>query len=129
MLSKASVDELFRSQMGPGPTAPVRQFIIGTNLDNTQAPTYTQSPEEWQDVMELGHCLCGVVNHEDVKGCRRKNSGNWSGSPNLIWFVDRESVVAATFSTQLMPVGDRYVRYLLLESEEALYGIVNNNRK
>ena len=75
--------------------------------------------------MELQHCLCGLINSENVKGRRRKNTVNWDGLPNLIWFIDRESGVTATFFTQLMPVVDMPVRHLLLELEQALYKIVN----
>ncbi|CAH0035967.1 unnamed protein product [Clonostachys rhizophaga] len=125
LLSQASVDELFRPQIGPGAVKGLRQFIIGTDLDSTQAPIWTGSAEEWQDVMKLQHSLCGVVNAEDVKARRRKNTVHWSGLPNLIWYIDRESGVTATFFTQLLPVGDRPARQIWLDIEEALYKIVN----
>lgn len=127
LLSQTSVDELFRPQLGSGSVAGLREFLIGTGLENTQGPTWTQSIEQWRDVMELNHCLCGVVNSEDVNGRRRKNTINWSGLPNLIWFIDRESGVTATFFTQLMPVGDIPIRQLLLDLELALYKIINSN--
>lgn len=126
LLSKDSVNELFRSQIGPQSVAAMRDFLIGTSLADTQGPTWTQTIDGWRDVMELGHCLCGVVNIEDVKGRRRMNTVNWSGLPNLIWFIDRESGVAATFFTQLMPVGDMQIRELLLELEKALYRIIDS---
>ncbi|KIW22100.1 uncharacterized protein PV07_12516 [Cladophialophora immunda] len=126
LLSKASVDEMFRAQLGPVPVASLREFIVGTDTKNTKSLLWTQTLEEWRDVMEIGHCLCGVVNNEDVAGRRKKNTVSWDGMPNLLWFIDRESGVAATFFTQLLPVGDLPLRLVMLELEKALYKMVNS---
>jgi CubicO group peptidase (beta-lactamase class C family) len=128
LLRKPSVDELFRPQLGSDSMAALREFIIGLGPDQTMSAIWTQSPDEWRDVMEIGHCLCGVINSEDVKGRRSKRTVCWSGMPNLIWFIDRESGVAATFFTQVLPVGDLQIGQLLLELEKALYKRVNQKR-
>ncbi|KAF2008714.1 beta-lactamase class C and other penicillin binding protein [Aaosphaeria arxii CBS 175.79] len=125
LLSKASVDEMFRPQIGPESTLGARAFLKGTNLDNTQSNLYTDRYDEWENFQEIGHCLCGIVTTEDVFGRRKKGSINWSGLPNLIWWIDRESGVAATFFTQLLPVGDHAPRRLQIELEAALYKAIN----
>ena len=74
--------------------------------------------------MEIGHCLCGLVNSEDVMDRRKKNTVNWDGLPNLMWFIDRQSGVAVTLFTQVMPGDDLLIKQIFTELETALYKIV-----
>ncbi|TPX09756.1 uncharacterized protein E0L32_009095 [Thyridium curvatum] len=127
LLSTKSVDELFRPQIGAESMAALREIlVVGTGPDESQSFLWRQSPQQWKDVMEVGHCLCGVVNSEDVEGRRRQNTVSWDGLPNLFWFIDCESGVAATFFTQVLPSDDLSIRRLLVDLEKALYKVVND---
>ncbi|CAK7219003.1 hypothetical protein SBRCBS47491_003697 [Sporothrix bragantina] len=133
ILSAASLDELCRPQVGAASDADMRRFITSESAAQSKAWLWTTDPEHhWQDFMEVRQCLCGLVNSENVvddKGTpirRRKGTVNWDGLPNLLWFVDRETGVAATFFTQIMPMDDTVARKVCTELEEALYRIVNN---
>lgn len=125
LLSESSVDELLSPQLGIESMAALREFVIGEGPDEGKSWLYTQSSEEWRDVMEVQHCLCGLRNSKDVEGRRKKNTVNWDGLPNLVWFIDRESGVAATLFTQIMPVGDPSLRQIVLDLEAALYKVIN----
>ncbi|CAH0052207.1 unnamed protein product [Clonostachys solani] len=126
LLSEASIVELFSPQLGVSSMAALREFVVGEGPEGGKAWLYTQSPEEWKDVMEIRHCLCGLLNSKDVAGRRRKNTVNWDGLPNLVWFIDRESGVAATLFTQTMPIDDPPLRQLVLDLETALYTMINS---
>ncbi|KAJ5733771.1 hypothetical protein N7493_002557 [Penicillium malachiteum] len=126
ILSKASVDEMFRPQMGAGSVAGLRASLLGDGSDNTHSTTWAHSFDaDRKALMDMQHCLCGVVNTEDVRGRRRKNSIAWSGLPNLIWWIDRESGVAAVFFTQMNPDGDKLIRKLEWDIEHALYRLID----
>ncbi|VUC29174.1 unnamed protein product [Clonostachys rosea] len=126
LLSESSIDELLSPQLGVSSMASLREFVVGEGPEGGKAWLYTQSPEEWRDVMEIRHCLCGLSNSEDVAGRRRKNTVNWDGLPNLVWFIDRESGVAATLFTQTMPIDDPPLRQLVLDLEAALFTMINS---
>jgi CubicO group peptidase (beta-lactamase class C family) len=125
LLSETTMEELFRPQLGPSSTKALREWVLGNGPDAGLATTWPQPPQDAQDIMGLGHCLCGLVNSRDIQERRRKNTVFWGGLPNLAWFIDRESGVAATFFTQVMPVGDLPVQKLLVELENAIYKLVN----
>lgn len=136
LLSPASFDEMVRPQVSAASDAAMRAFITGdVGASKSKAWLWTAAPEEhWADYMEVRQCLCGLVNSEDVvgrQGERRRRQGtvNWDGLPNLLWFVDRESGVAATFFTQIMPMDDAEARKLCTELEEALYRLVEAKEK
>lgn len=87
------------------------------------ARSWTET-NETKDFMHCSHCLAGVINSEDVFGRRKRGSISWDGLPSLMWWIDRESGIAATFSTQLCPVLHSEAQKLLIELETALYRMV-----
>ena len=127
LLSQASVDALLTPQtLAPEVHAALRTFVTGFGPQKSKSWLWDDSPDYWRDYMEIKHCLCGLVNTQDVPGRRRKNTVNWDGLPNLLWFIDREGGVAATFFTQIMPPDDAEIRTLCQELETALYKIVDS---
>ncbi|KAJ0418661.1 beta-lactamase/transpeptidase-like protein [Aspergillus carlsbadensis] len=118
ILSGESVDHLFEPQLSDSsrmamPTALGKQMrrVLGiTSVD---------------DYQRADHCLGGAVTLKDIPGRRRRGTVSWSGLPNLHWWVDRESGIAAALFTQIMPPADTAVTDLLLELEKALYGMVS----
>ncbi|KIW69188.1 hypothetical protein PV04_05081 [Phialophora macrospora] len=119
LLEKASVDELFRPQIGEASTAAFRAFL----LNSIGHRLFRQSGDEAtkDELMPVGHSLVGQVNMLDVQGRRKKGSVSWGGLPNLGWVIDREGGVAATLFTQVLPPGDPLCREMLVELEAALY--------
>ncbi|KAJ5396607.1 esterase [Penicillium cosmopolitanum] len=73
------------------------------------------------DAGQADHCLAGTINLKDIPGRRKAGTVNWSGLPNLHWWIDPKTGIAATLFTQLMPPGDAAVTSLLIELEEATY--------
>ncbi|EPE04147.1 beta-lactamase [Ophiostoma piceae UAMH 11346] len=127
LLSSTSVDVLFAPQtLAPEASAALRTFVTGSSPQKSKSWLWDSDPDNWRDYMEIKHCLCGLVNKEDVPGRRHKNTVNWDGLPNLLWFIDREGGVAATFFTQIMPPDDAEIRKLCQELETALYKIVDS---
>lgn len=118
LLQKSSVDELFRPQIGEKSAEALRTAIIATG----GARLFTQ-PGDGDDVpiMPVGHSLVGVVNMLDLQGRRKKGTVGWGGLPNLRWWVDRESGLAATLFTQVIPPSDPLCFDLVLDLEAALY--------
>ena len=121
LLSKESVDTLFSPQLGPESLRDLRKFLIGKSVETSFSRLWATSDEEFANIQEIQGSLVGVVSTEDVPGRRKKGTVNWGGMPNLSWWIDRESGVAATVFTQLMPPGGAKARTLHIDLEEALY--------
>ncbi|KAL1851887.1 hypothetical protein Plec18170_006190 [Paecilomyces lecythidis] len=117
LLSERSVDALFqprldrsiRSAMLVGAGKQMRRILGAKDTD---------------DVDQADHSLAGTVTLRDIPGRRRKGTVSWAGLPNLHWWIDRESGIAATLFTQLLPSMDALVVDLLTELEEGLYEFV-----
>lgn len=72
--------------------------------------------------------LAGTVTTEDVPGRRKKGSVNWGGNPNIIWWIDPESGVAAGLFTQLRPSFPS--NWMLgLDLEDAVYRFLQSDRR
>ena len=126
LLKKESVDEMFRPQIGVESDEAFR----ANQLAGTGHRLFRQSGDEAtkDELMPLGHSLAGLVNLEDVQGRRKKGTVAWGGLPNLGWWVDRESGVAATMFTQVIPAGDTLCREMLVELEAAVYRLVEGRK-
>ncbi|UDD64360.1 hypothetical protein AFCA_011596 [Aspergillus flavus] len=78
------------------------------------------------DTQQADHSLAGTVTLRDIAGRRRAGTVNWSGLPNLHWWIDRQTGIAATLFTQVMPLGDAAVTSLLIDLEESLYAALES---
>ncbi|KAK5790253.1 hypothetical protein VI817_007540 [Penicillium citrinum] len=114
LLSKDSTDILFQPQLSdasrcamPRPLGSQMRRILGI--------------KDVHDIHQADHSLAGTVSMKDIPGRRKAGTVNWSGLPNLHWWIDRKTGVAAALFTQLMPPGDAAVTSLLIELEEATY--------
>lgn len=136
LLGPASVEELFRGQLSgrgdgrsdhnnDGSIATLRQFCITDSPATSFGRIWVSKDSEWRDLDEIDYSLAGTVAPQDVPGRRKKGSVNWGGLPNQVWWVDRESGVAAALMTQVLPMGDLPSRVFALELEEALYKLVD----
>lgn len=143
ILRQDSVDDLFRPQpqLGAAAKAAMRRYLSANgNRAKTKAWMWTKSSRMyWDRFMEVQQCLCGVVGSEAVDGTcrdqqglwigrgrrRRQGSVNWGSLLNLMWFIDRESGVAATYFTQTLTGAEPATECLCMQLEQALFRIVN----
>ncbi|KAE8155889.1 beta-lactamase/transpeptidase-like protein [Aspergillus tamarii] len=79
------------------------------------------------DMQQADHSLAGAVTLKDIAGRRRAGTVNWSGLPNLHWWIDRQTGIAATLFTQVMPLGDAAITSLLIDLEESLYAALEES--
>jgi CubicO group peptidase (beta-lactamase class C family) len=128
LLSERSIGELFRSQaLSPGSETELRKFL--TMQSANMAPIWRRSGVGGDSkLMPMGHSLVGPINLADVPGRRRRGTVCWCGLPNLAWWIDPESGIAATLFTQILPPVDRPSLELLVELENALYKFVEESR-
>lgn len=111
LLSQSSYDEIFKPQLNvPDSILPMVHGIF----------KYVLGPSIPQDE-RVDHSLAGLVNPDDFPGRRRAGTVQWSGMPNLIWWIDRTAGIAATTFLQLMPPGDSKAAQFNIEFEEAVY--------
>ncbi|EXJ57743.1 beta-lactamase [Cladophialophora psammophila CBS 110553] len=78
--------------------------------------------------------LGGLLTREDVnlEGVTYRRAGclNWSGMPNLFWFLDRAAGVCGIYGGQLMPSGDAQVQEMIYLFEKTVYeqaGVKSND--
>ncbi|RJE21687.1 Beta-lactamase [Aspergillus sclerotialis] len=114
LLSNASVDLLFSPQLSEI-TRTAMPKLLGKQMRRLLGI------KDVNDVDQADHCLGGTVTLKDIPGRRTRETVNWSGLPNLHWWVDRKTGVAAALFTQLLPLGDAAVTDLTIELEKALY--------
>ncbi|PKY02985.1 esterase [Aspergillus campestris IBT 28561] len=127
------------SQQGPIPTPQLLtksgfDFLFGPQLD-AQCRQAMPRPlgsqmrrvlniKDINDAAQADHALGGTITLTDIPGRRRAGSMNWSGLPNMHWWIDPKSGIAAALFTQFMPPTDASVTDLLIELERALYSAI-----
>lgn len=125
ILKSESVDELFRPQFEPnsGPFIALNNSLVSGEEDSNVWRAYPPLPSVNQSRydIEINHNLGGVVTLNDVPGRRKRGSLNWSGLPNLHWWVDRESGIAGVMFTQAQPMKSQMITDMFLELEAAAY--------
>ncbi|OGM44662.1 esterase [Aspergillus bombycis] len=114
LLTRESVDILLQPQLSdasreamPRPLGAQMRRVLGI--------------KDVGDTQQADHSLAGTVILKDIAGRRRAGTANWSGLPNLHWWIDRQTGIAATLFTQVMPPGDAAMTSLLIDLEESLY--------
>ncbi|KPM39838.1 hypothetical protein AK830_g6733 [Neonectria ditissima] len=68
--------------------------------------------------------LGGLLTMEDGDW-RKKGCLNWSGMPNLLWFLDRAAGLCGIYGGQLMPAGDVKAKEMITLFEKTIYGQVD----
>ncbi|KAJ5346553.1 beta-lactamase/transpeptidase-like protein [Penicillium brevicompactum] len=119
LLNEASVDTLFRPQLSDASRLAMPKGL-GTQMRRVLGIQSSDTSSQ------ADHCLAGTIAMEDIPGRRKAGTVNWSGLPNLHWWIDRKTGIAAGLFTQLLPPGDSAVTSLLIDLEVALYKYINN---
>lgn len=125
ILKPSSVDMLFSPVLGAESMKALRAFGIGDSPATSETSLFVNDPAQWRHVQDLQYTVAGIITTEDIEGRRKKGTVSWSGLPNLAWWIDRETGVAAVLFTQIMPFGDGVARSLLIELERAVYKCVD----
>lgn len=76
---------------------------------------------DFEPEIPLDHGISGVINTADSPGKRKRSSMMWAGKANGHWFIDRESGIAATFVTCILPYPDAVVNRPWDALERAAY--------
>ncbi|KAJ5358478.1 uncharacterized protein N7496_010891 [Penicillium cataractarum] len=122
---KESVNELFKPQFALNSgslTALNADLVHGEENTNVwRAYPYLLSTSSSEYEIKINHGLGGVVNLNDVPGCRKRGSLCRSVLPNLHWCADRELGVAGVMFTQAQPMKSQLITNMFLELEAALY--------
>lgn len=114
LLGKGMVEELFRQQLGHKSQEALMDKLKVKELNDVIAPGIPMGTQ-------AGYGLGGMLVLEDVEGRRRKGSMNWSGMPNVFWWVDRAGGISGIYASQLIPMGDAKSVGLFMEFEKAMY--------
>ncbi|KAH6986624.1 beta-lactamase/transpeptidase-like protein [Ilyonectria destructans] len=117
LLSQKSVDEIFTFQTPD--TKAITEMVHGP-FKPALGPSIPLD-------QEVHHGLAGLISLADYPGRRKKGTLQWSGMPNLIWWIDRKAGIAATAFQQLMPVGDPEAARFNIKFEEAVYKAFGKN--
>ncbi|CEL10244.1 hypothetical protein ASPCAL13366 [Aspergillus calidoustus] len=122
LLSSEGVDLLFAAQLSDESRVAM-PHALGNQMRRVLGITSVEDAEK------ADHCLGGAVVLKDIPGRRRRGTVSWGGLPNLHWWVDRETGIAAALFTQLMPPADAAVTDLLIELEKALYKTLGRTKQ
>ncbi|KAM5364073.1 hypothetical protein ACJZ2D_011690 [Fusarium nematophilum] len=117
ILSQKSVDELFAYQT-PDTDA------LTTMVHGIYKPALGPSIPRDEKVH---HSLAGLINLSDFPERRPAGTLQWSGMPNLIWWIDRKTGIAATTFLQVLPAGDRIAGEFNINFERAVYKAFGKN--
>ncbi|KAJ5097311.1 hypothetical protein N7456_008032 [Penicillium angulare] len=129
ILMQKSVDELFSPQLASDSLSLValRQFMLQGgegSLSNIWRSPQPATSDKSEMSIDINHTLGGTVVLSDIPGRRRSGTLNFAGLPNLFWWIDRETGVAATLFTQVMPSNNSFCINLAVELETELYKIL-----
>jgi len=115
ILSKATVEEMFRNQIPQFPNFG-RQGIPAAKPDLTNLiPEIYPVPGNQEQGWGLTFMLTGGTTG------RSASTAHWAGLPNLWWWCDREKGVAGIICTQVLPFVDKQVLQLWAQVESAVY--------
>lgn len=112
LLKPSSVDELFAPQLGPDSAEALNAFVQNF---------HGMIPGEFELDVPVQYGLGGLVFLEDGKWGRKKGALSWGGLFNPFWIIDRESDLAFTFGTQVLPPGDAGCKEVMGIAEKAVY--------
>ncbi|EEP78241.1 hypothetical protein UREG_03086 [Uncinocarpus reesii 1704] len=112
ILQKSSVDEIFKPQ-------PVVSGELQELLSGPLRPFLRATVDEHAGRIEIA--LGGPLYVDPIPGKRSAGTLQWSGRPNLFWWIDRSKGVAATTFTQTISQADPRFEELTSTFEKAVY--------
>ncbi|KDQ20178.1 hypothetical protein BOTBODRAFT_152803, partial [Botryobasidium botryosum FD-172 SS1] len=113
ILKRETIDEIFKPQVNK---AQGEQNRVFWRDKPSTSRLFTAPPG--------GFAPIGVsvaINIEGANGLRAAGTGSWDGMPNLNWWIDRKTGIAATIFLQLLPPHDSVVGDLYRDFEQTVY--------
>jgi len=113
LLSKATLESMFAQRLSPSATAVLNKTItmpLAAGLAGNIPPgTSTR------------YGLGGIMNLETMSNTGRPTGGmQWSGLPNLFWWLNPKDSICGCYFTRILPPGDRTSLTLYSEFETAV---------
>ncbi|KAF7889720.1 uncharacterized protein EAF02_002135 [Botrytis sinoallii] len=99
LLKKSTTTEMFKPQISEEAVENLRASFVCA--DFFQGMFSSQPPGR-----KLNFGLGGLLIEEDVDGSNKKGTLTWSGMPNLLWSIDKESGLACFYASNVLPFGD-----------------------
>ncbi|KAK2877267.1 Type I Iterative PKS [Arthroderma sp. PD_2] len=112
ILQKSSIDEIFRPQAIAGNE--LRELLSGPIRASLRSTID-------MDAENIEMAIGGPVYVEGSPGRRSAGTLQWSGKPNMFWWIDRQLGIAATTFTQVISASDPRFEELTTEFERAVY--------
>ncbi|KAH7345876.1 beta-lactamase/transpeptidase-like protein [Pyrenochaeta sp. MPI-SDFR-AT-0127] len=113
ILTKSSLEEFFKPQLGKGSSATLNAVLQDDMVNDAMGGTAKEIKKDWG--------LGGVLIMEDSPDGKRAGTMLWGGLPNLIWWVDRKTGLCGLYAGQVLPPGDAKCAALNRKFEEAMY--------
>jgi CubicO group peptidase (beta-lactamase class C family) len=113
LLRPDTVDEMFKPQLGTASKAVLQNAFSVPELNRTFGWLPPNTGANWG--------LGGLLIEDDLPTGRKRGSMNWSGLPNLIWWIDRETGLYGLSATQLVPYGDEKFQAMHQAFETEMY--------
>jgi CubicO group peptidase (beta-lactamase class C family) len=110
ILRPETTDLMFSDQLGAIPMPSIIPTVMPEWSNEVPAPPARQT---WGLGLQ--------VSLEDLPGMRPAGTGSWAGIFNCYYWIDRQTGIAATFFTQVLPFFDVGVVPVLLNIEQAVY--------
>lgn len=98
LLTSKMIDEMFTPQLGADSKLALENFAF-----HAIQPGMFSSH---QPGTKLNHGLGGVLILNDKDSGMKSGTLCWSGLPNLLWSIDRESGLSLFYASNLVPFGD-----------------------
>lgn len=114
LLKPSTVDSMFEPQLSPASAQALNHFM-------KTSPMAAMVIGEFKPDIEVNWGLGGILFMQDDVGRRKKGTLSWGGMSNPFWLIDRESGVALTFGTQVLPPGDKGTEEMITAVELAVY--------
>ncbi|KAF7954494.1 hypothetical protein EAE96_005615 [Botrytis aclada] len=99
LLKKSTTAEMFKPQISENAVNDLCASFV--SADFFQGTFSSQPPGR-----KLNYGLGGLLIEEDIEGSKRKGTLTWSGMPNLLWSVDKETGLACFYASNVLPFGD-----------------------
>ncbi|KAI1822942.1 beta-lactamase/transpeptidase-like protein [Xylaria intraflava] len=98
LLRRSTVDAMFTPQLNESGRKALQALSEIPRFNLMMGDMPVNARKDWG--------LGGLLILDDLQAWRRKGTMTWGGTPNLIWWIDREAELCGLYAGQLMPRGD-----------------------
>ncbi|CCD44768.1 similar to beta-lactamase [Botrytis cinerea T4] len=99
LLKKSTTAEMFKPQLSEKVVKDLSTSFVSADYWQGKFSSQTSG-------RKLNHGLGGLLIEEDIEGSRKKDTLTWSGLPNLLWSIDKETGLVCFYASNVLPFGD-----------------------